>query len=250
MKALLASTTALSFRPTICERTRRRASTTRSNGNDDSVTSLLKERNDGSPIAIVDALSNLRFDNVFNPYSDVCPHHDLPDAPRIRRSNLLATFEAASEGVDELWIALEPGHKGARRTGLAMTDDERLQNHAARWDVTVQRATRSGPEREQTAGIVWQALERSDRRILLWNVFPLHCHKPEVVLSNRRHTSRERNACAELTMRVVRMCRPDRIVAIGNEAQVAMAPSFPRSIAVRHPAYGGKADFLAGVQRL
>lgn len=165
----------------------------------------------------------------------------------IRRDNLLATFEAASSGVDELWIALEPGHRGARRTGLAMTDDRRLATHGSLWKVAVRRATRDGPESEQTAGIVWDALLSRPGRVLLWNVFPLHCHKPGRALSNRRHTRSERLACAELTADIVDMVSPRRIVAIGRDAQAAMAPSHPTRIPVRHPSYGGKAEFLAGV---
>lgn len=200
-----------------------------------------------TPARAVERLADLSFENVFNPYRDVCPHHDLPDAPAIRRDNLLATFEAASSGVDELWIALEPGHRGARRTGLAMTDDRRLATHGSLWKVAVRRATRDGPESEQTAGIVWDALLSRPGRVLLWNVFPLHCHKPGRALSNRRHTRSERLACAELTADIVDMVSPRRIVAIGRDAQAAMAPSHPTRIPVRHPSYGGKAEFLAGV---
>ncbi|MFN3674495.1 MAG: uracil-DNA glycosylase [Sphingomonas pseudosanguinis] len=200
-----------------------------------------------TPARAVERLADLSFENVFNPYRDVCPHHDLPDAPAIRRDNLLATFEAASSGVDELWIALEPGHRGARRTGLAMTDDRRLATHGSLWKVAVRRATRDGPESEQTAGIVWEALLSRPGRVLLWNVFPLHCHKPGRALSNRRHTRSERLACAELTTDIVTMVSPRRIVAIGRDAQAAMAQSHPTRIPVRHPSYGGKAEFLAGV---
>ncbi|MGC5796130.1 uracil-DNA glycosylase [Sphingomonas sp. NFX23] len=200
-----------------------------------------------TPSEVIDTLASLHFEDVFNPYADVCPHHDLPNAPEIRRANLLATFEVAARGVDELWIALEPGHKGARRTGLAMTDDHRLARHADRWNVPVQRATRDGPEKEQTAGIVWEALARTPKSVLLWNVFPLHCHAAGRPLSNRRHTKAERRACAALTGSIIEMVGPRRIFAIGRDAQEAMIDVLPPSIPVRHPSYGGKAEFLAGI---
>lgn len=201
-----------------------------------------------TPGSIVAELASLNFKDVFNPYSDICEAHDLPDAPQIRRANLLATFEAAASGVDELWIALEPGHRGARRTGLAMTDDQRLSQHAAHWSIDVRRATKDGPESEQTAGIVWGALQHRRGRVLLWNVFPLHCHEAGRPLSNRRHKSYERAACAALTASIVAMVNPARIVAIGREAQAAMAAGGFSSVGVRHPSYGGKADFLSGVR--
>lgn len=200
-----------------------------------------------TPLKAVETLAAMSFEDVFNPYADVCPHHDLPNAPQIRRGNLLATFEVAARGIDELWIALEPGHKGARRTGLAMTDDHRLAHHADRWKVSAERATRDGPEKEQTAGIVWEALSRTPKQVLLWNVFPLHCHASGRPLSNRRHTKAERRACAALTQSIIEMVGPQRIFAIGRDAQEAMIDVLPPCIPVRHPSYGGKAEFLAGV---
>jgi hypothetical protein len=204
-----------------------------------------------SPEAAVAALASLRFGDVFNPYSDTCPEHDLDGAPAIRRCNLLATFRAAvSLGVDELWIALEPGHRGARRTGLAMTDEAHLEAHARRWELDgIGRATRDGPETEQTAGIVWGALADIKERVLLWNLFPLHCHVAGSPLSNRRHTSGERAASWDLTRAILGMVRPGRIVAIGQEAHEAIGAFDPSCSKVRHPAYGGKADFLSGVSR-
>lgn len=209
----------------------------------------MSRANRHSPTAedIVTALSRLRFANVFNPYSDRCETHDLPDGPEIRSTNLLATLGAAQSGVDALWIALEPGHIGARRTGLAMTDERNLEAHSIRWGLAeIQRATKSGPDSEQTARIVWEALARDPRRIFLWNVFPLHSHVPRKPLTNRRHTRAEREACLEITNAVISFVKPQQIVAIGNDSYAAMVETCRPCIKVRHPARGGKAAFLAG----
>ena len=201
-----------------------------------------------TPQQAVAALTQLRFPDTFNPYADRCAVHDLETAPAIRRTNLLNTFEAAAGGVDAIWIALEPGHRGARRTGLAMTDESHLAAHSQRWSLDgIARATRSGPETEQTAGIVWSALAETGARVLLWNVFPLHCHVRGRQLSNRRHTKAERDACWELTTDIVAMVRPRLVVAIGNDAHKAISRLDRNCVKVRHPAYGGKADFLAGI---
>ncbi|MBZ9649744.1 uracil-DNA glycosylase [Sphingobium sp. 3R8] len=200
------------------------------------------------PAEIVARLAQLRFRDVFNPYTDRCATYDLPNAAEIRRANLLCTFEAALRGVDDLWIALEPGHRGARRTGLAMTDDRHLSDHAELWGLSeIKRATAGGPDTEQTASIVWDAVLRTKRRVLLWNVFPLHTHQPGVPLSNRRHTAAELTACRTLTRDVIDMVVPHRIVAIGTEAHGAMAEMGVNCVKVRHPARGGKAAFLDGI---
>jgi hypothetical protein len=205
----------------------------------------MSRRGGFSAAAAVASLAKLRFGNAFNPYSDVCGMFDEPAAPDIRRANLLATLEIASRGVDELWMALEPGHRGARRTGLAMTDDRHLSAHSARWELpAITRATVSGPETELTAGIVWEALSKKRGRILLWNVFPLHCHNAGNPLSNRRHTREERHACSDLTRDLISMVSPRRILAIGNDAHSAMDEMGLDCVKVRHPARGGKAAFL------
>lgn len=201
-----------------------------------------------TPEDAVAQLSGLKLPHAFNPYADRCLEHDLDDAPAIRRANLLATFNRAAGSVDEVWIALEPGHRGARRTGLAMTDDSHLEAHADLWGINgIARATKSGPGTEQTAGIVWEALAASGRKVLLWNVVPLHCHQPGRPLSNRRHTRDEREACWPLTCEILEMLSPGRIVAIGNDAHKAIGGIDADCVKVRHPARGGKAAFLAGV---
>jgi len=211
----------------------------------------VKCRNGHKAEHIVASLADLRFPAVFNPYADRCALHDLPDAVEIRKANLVAALSAAAGGVDELWIALEPGHMGARRTGLAMTDDRNLPTFAARWGLAdIRRATQSGPESEQTAGIIWEALAGDKRRIFLWNVFPLHCHEPSVPLSNRRHTQLEREACHNLTEAIINLVVPHRILAIGRDASKAMKQAARQCIYVRHPARGGKAAFLDGAKHL
>lgn len=200
------------------------------------------------PAKIVGRLADLKFANVFNPYSDICHSHDLPDAPGIRRRNLELTLRRASGGVDEIWYALEPGHRGARRTGLAMTDDRRLAQHAEYWGIEgVARATKSGPETEGTAGIVWGALKRKGASAFLWNAFPLHSHQPRKPFSNRRHTPGEREACGGITLAILDLLKPKHVFAIGREAEIAARTLGVSAKYVRHPSFGGKPEFLEGI---
>lgn len=189
----------------------------------------------------------------FNPYVDRYVPFDLPDAPAIRRANLTHILRsAAASGVDDLWIGLELGHNGGRRTGLAMTDDAHLKEHGRRFDVadSVRCATRAGPTKEMTAGIVWGALERIERRVFLWNVVPVHPHRAAEPLSNRRHTSEERSACLPQLQNLIELLRPQRLVAVGGHASTALKRCGYPYVAVRHPAFGGKRQFLEQVADL
>lgn len=155
-------------------------------------------------------------------------------------------------GVEDLWIGLELGYNGGRRTGLAMTDDAHLYAHGRRFGVadSMQVATRAGPQREMTAGIVWEALSQISRRVFLWNVVPLHSHATGKPLSNRRHTASERGVCLPHLAGLIEIVKPRRLVSVGREASAALARQGYAHIAVRHPAFGGKRDFLTQVSEI
>jgi hypothetical protein len=66
-------------------------------------------------------------------------------------------------------------------------------------------------------------LGRIGEPILLWNAFPLHPHEAGNALSIRGHTRAEREATWPLTLALIAMVRPKRIVPIGRDAAEALA---------------------------
>ena len=111
------------------------------------------------PREFVNSIQQLKFENVFNPYSDRCEVHDLDDAPARRAKTLLDMLEAAANTeIDALWIGRDLGYRGGRRTGLALTDDVHLSIHATRWKVSVERATAGSMVAERTAAVIWSML--------------------------------------------------------------------------------------------
>lgn len=198
----------------------------------------------------VEGVASLKLDGCFNPYADRYPPFDVDDAPAIRRANLTHVLgSAAKTGVDDLWIGLELGHNGGRRTGLAMTDDAHLEAHGRRFGVAdrLHHATQAGPANEMTAGIVWEALARIQRPVFLWNVVPVHPHRPCEPLSNRRHTIKERTACLPHLQALIRLLQPQRLVTVGSDASRALNQCGYAHVSVRHPAFGGKREFLKQV---
>ncbi len=196
----------------------------------------------------VNALTSLRFDNCFNPYNDRCAVHDMTDAPH-RRAEILSTIlnKAVEAPVDAIWIGRDLGYRGGRRTGLALTDDPHLDNHARRWGIEIERPTTGPPVTERTASVIWDLLDRIEGRIFLWNVFPLHPHEPHTPFTNRMHNAEERRAGEQLLEYLIALIQPARIVAIGNDAgfsaQRVAPPATPVKKA-RHPSYGGQSDFI------
>lgn len=200
----------------------------------------------------VNNVAKLRFENAFNPYSDACPDCDAPEAATTRRRNLQLVLESAIRtGVDSLWIARDLGYRGGRRTGLALTDEIHLSAHASLFGgLPLARATKGPAVAERTASVIWHVLMQIDRPIFLWNVFPLHPHEHGDPMSNRCHTREERQACGPLLMWLLDALNPKLIVAIGRDAQLALADMGVKAEQVRHPSYGGQADFIAGTNTL
>ena len=205
-----------------------------------------------TPLQFVEALRDQSLENTFNPYSERCVRYDRIDAPHLRSQALRSMLERATEGeVECLWIGRDPGHRGGRRTGLAFTDDVHLHEHAERWGLSILRPT-SGPIiSERTAAVIWRALSRIESPVFLWNVFPLHPHRPGNPFSNRPHNAHERRIGEEFLDELIRLLRPRRLVAIGNDAAKAARRLADRRevMQVRHPSHGGQAKFLAGISK-
>ncbi|MDR4467202.1 MAG: uracil-DNA glycosylase [Nitrospira sp.] len=206
-----------------------------------------------TPSEFVDTVSDLKFQDAFNPYADRCPVHDTPRAPTIRAKVLKRMLEAAVEvEIDALWIGRDLGYRGGRRTGLALTDDIHIQAHAARWSISAERPTSGEVVAERTAAVIWGVLSKIDARIFLWNVFPLHPHEPRDPFTNRSHNSLERSAGEEVLRHLIGLLKPRRLIAIGNDAAYAACrvSDVGDIVQVRHPSYGGQVQFLRQIRSL
>ena len=198
-------------------------------------------------------LSEVELPDVFNPYRDRCPIYDHAESVRIRRANLRNVLLGAMQFPQlTMWVAQDLGHRGGRRTGLALTDEFHLEHHT--------RLLRTGPLRkatsgarvaERTAGTVWCALSAIKQPIFLWNVFPFHPHCAGEPCSNRSHNQRvERGVGTLFLKRLVGLLQPAVIVGIGIAASEALRRSGFKCEYTRHPSYGGQKAFLSKLAEL
>lgn len=205
-----------------------------------------------TPKSFVAALADMRLPAVFNPYGDYCQVHDRADAPRRRQKNLEVFLEAAlASRAETIWIARDLGYRGGRRTGVPLTDEVHLADLGRLLGgIRLERATRGPVVAERTAAIVWKVLSRIDQPVVLWNIFPFHPHEPDDPFSNRCHTRAEREITLPLLQALIDMVRPNRLVAIGRDAQLALQDLNIPVATVRHPSYGGQGEFVAGLYSL
>ncbi|GAA6153796.1 uracil-DNA glycosylase [Pseudoteredinibacter isoporae] len=198
-------------------------------------------------------LKSYQGSNVFNPYTDICPVYDRYNASAIRSKNLSNILNSLQTNtVDSIWIGRDLGHRGGRRTGLALTDEARFEQAKHFWKAEINRATKGEAFAERTALNIWNFLEKSNENIFTWNVFPFHPYEENKPLSNRSHTSKERDYGLSVLESIISLLQPKRIVAIGNDAYTNAAKVFNHLpiYKVRHPSYGGEKDFRKQMSKL
>lgn len=189
--------------------------------------------------------------NSYNPWANTHPYG------AIRRQNLELYLNAHRDlGTKVLLIGEAPGYLGCRRSGVIFTSDYLLVHGVPSLGMLgVERGyqrTDEFPEirKEQSATIVWETLERFQFLPLLWAAFPFHPHKPGNPLSNRPPTAADLALGRPIFERLIDLFEIESIVAIGNHAHKSLAATGRDVPKIRHPAQGGKNDFVAGMAAL
>jgi uracil-DNA glycosylase len=193
---------------------------------------------------------------VFNPYAFGQNDQFLAQANSVRRQNLYLYLEAMVAARPWLLLAGEaPGYRGCRLTGVPFTSEAIILDSDI-WPFGAQVGFRKTAEhnnvvKEATATILWSAVRHFDPPPLLWNAFPIHPHRPGQPASNRRPNSSELHQGAGLLVDLLSLFRPPVLAAVGRSAAHALdLAGLSCSYRLRHPSHGGKAAFLAGLERI
>lgn len=200
----------------------------------------------------VSTLAAFSGESIFNPYADVCRLFDRYDADKIRRANLRSMLMAALDGgVRTIWVARDLGYRGGRRTGLALTDEAHMSDASLLMGgARFERATKGPLVAERTATVIWNTLNRIQEPVMLWNVFPFHPYDANNSMSNRSHTRKERDLARPFLFDLLDLLAPERLVAVGRDAGVALEEFGLPVEKVRHPSYGGQTEFVRQVEFL
>lgn len=179
----------------------------------------------------------------------------------IRRDNLrtyLTIMQARQPAT--LMVMEAPGYRGCRLTGVPVTSRKILLEGLPGVGIfgTQRGYTNpqdSGFERirgEQSATIVWNALAdlAPGHAPLIWNTFPFHPHKPDQPLTNRRPRKPEMTQGTDFLRHLLTIFAPRTIIAVGNVAHETLTGMDLDCTKVRHPAQGGKHDFIAGMRAI
>lgn len=195
----------------------------------------------------VEDLLTFKAPGCFNPWAEAAED----DAPGNGAAARLARLRAHLSVEPRLILCGEAvGYQGGRCSGMPFTS-ERLMVEGAipRITVTNRLSTRALPWSEPSATIVWKNLERLKlaHHTLLWNAFAIHPHRAGEPHTNRAPSSIEMKSGLPILEALLRCAPGARIVAVGERAQRALAALGSSAPKIRHPAFGGTAQFGQGL---
>ncbi|RMG85554.1 MAG: hypothetical protein D6712_09220 [Chloroflexi bacterium] len=193
-------------------------------------------------------------ERAYNHYAPTNANNDL------RRANLsLYLQHMAERQPDTILIAEAPGYRGCRLTGLPMTSRRVMLEGIEALAMFGEARGYCNPQdtgferiyNEQSATILWGTLAEIGAVPFIWSTFPFHPHQPQKPLSNRRPTKTEIALGVPFIKRLLAMYRFSRVIAVGNVAYETLNKlGIAVTAKVRHPAQGGKNDFVAGLKAL
>jgi uracil-DNA glycosylase len=179
------------------------------------------------------------------------PYFDGEEWGRVRGRNLQRYLSFMQERQPTTLMLMEaPGYRGCRVTGIPVTSrnvmlsgilgDGYEDTHEIGFEAF---------NSEQSATIVWETLATMPTLPVIWNTFPFHPHQAGNRISNRTPRPAEIREGVAVLENVLAMFQPSRTIAVGNVAAKALAQLNLPYTRVRHPAQGGKHDFVAGMLR-
>ena len=211
----------------------------------------MKVPDEGQIDRLIASLANAKTaDDACNEYAPNHPNN------AVRRANLKLYLQAMAERMPSTLMVMEaPGYRGCRLTGVPATSRKILLEGLPELGLFgVGAGFRDVDERgferiygEQTATIVWSALAGLGTVPLIWNVFPFHPHKKGQALSNRKPRKAETRLGAEMLDHLRSLWGFKQMIAVGNVAHETLTVLGIDCLKVRHPAQGGKNDFIAGL---
>jgi hypothetical protein len=188
--------------------------------------------------------------DAHNPFAYGNKYDDL------RRENLRLYLTQIADLAPTLMLLGEaPGYRGMRLTGVPMTSRRILL--AGIPELGLFGATRGyqdvpepGFERiqgEQTATAVWGTLAPHGVAALIWGAYPFHPHLPGAPLTNRKPRRSEIELGKPFVRDLITLFAPKLLVAVGNVGDETLKSLGIEHQKVRHPAQGGKNDFVRGI---
>jgi len=166
------------------------------------------------------------------------------------RKNNLRIYLNKMKTVNPRFLILgeAPGYKGCRLSGIAFTSEKVLFENPFFKNEPIQFINEQGKlESEISATIVWSELSRLKEKPLIWNIFPFHPHSSDDIQTNRTPNQTELEEGKSFLIDLLEIFEIQKILALGRKPESQLSDIGIQSSYVRHPANGGKNQFIAGL---
>lgn len=145
------------------------------------------------------------------------------------------------------------GFKGGRLTGIPFSCGDVFTrfNHPLLAELK-SKLILSSRESENAATMVWEYLTEKQQTPLFWNAFPFHPYQVRRPKTNRAPTAKEIQQGSRYLQQLADIFQPTTIAGIGRKGQLAAQKAFPNHAIqrIRHPSFGGKREFIEGMNAL
>lgn len=169
---------------------------------------------------------------------------------QLRRENLNVYLNQMIDLAPRLLLIGEaPGYAGCRLTGVPFTSEKIISTNP--FFKTQGYKTINDKNKlcaEQSATIVWNELNRHRIKPLIWNIFPFHPYKPGDVLTNRAPNAKEVELGFHILQELQQLFQIEKIGAVGRKAAQMLEKNNIPCQYIRHPANGGKREFVKGLK--
>lgn len=147
-------------------------------------------------------------------------------------------------------VAEAPGYSGCNITGIPFTTVKIFDQKPHNIFDDIESEIFKGEMFSDISGaIIWDYLKDKKKIPLFWNSFPFHPYKKYKKLSNRKPTKIEVEEGIEYIDDLIEIFKPLKILSLGRYGQISLQKIYPNKIIeyIRHPSYGGKDDFIKGM---
>jgi len=180
-------------------------------------------------------------------------------ANAVRRRNLrlyLGELEVIAPRI--LLVGEAVSYRGGRLTGIPFVSETVMLSGVATTSGRVlgadhgYRKATPGPRlsTEASATMVWETIRAIKPLPLLWNAFPFHPFDAGNPQSNRAPSAAELLIGEPFVLSLLRLFPIEKVVAIGNHADLLLTRLAIDHVKVRHPSQGGKQLFVEGMARV
>jgi len=166
------------------------------------------------------------------------------------RKNNLKVYLTKMKAINPRFLILgeAPGYKGCRLSGIAFTSEKVLFENPFFKNESIQFINEQAKlESEISATIVWSELSQHNEKPLIWNIFPCHPHSADNIQTNRTPTPTELEEGKSFLLELLEIFEIQKILALGRKPESQIFDIGIPSTYVRHPANGGKNQFIAGL---